>query len=357
MFFCILFFMNSKSVQKKNATDFVAYWKDKGYEKGESQPFWMSLLRDVLCVEKPEQHIIFENQVKIDYTAFIDGIIPESHVLIEQKSRGKDLNKPIRQSDGTLLTPFQQAKRYSAELPYSQRPRWVITCNFQEFYLYDMERPTEEPEVIKLEDLPKEAYRLNFIVNPENEQLKSEMELSIAAGEVVGILYDALLKQYRNPTNEHTLQSLNVLCVRLIFLLYAEDAGVLGDGNMFHDYLSKYDERTSRQALIDLFKVLDQKEEDRDPYLPTDLLSFPYVNGGLFADESIEIPTITDEIRDIILSKASENFDWSDISPTIFGAVFESTLNPETRRSGGMHYTSIENIHKVIDPLFMDELM
>ena len=349
--------MNSKSVQKKNATDFVAYWKDKGYEKGESQPFWMSLLRDVLGVEKPEQHIIFEDQVKIDHTAFIDGIIPESHVLIEQKSRGKDLKKAIRQSDGTLLTPFQQAKRYSAELPYSQRPRWVITSNFDEFFIYDMERPTGEPEVIKLEDLPKEAYRLNFIVDTESETLKREMEISIAAGDLVGVLYDALLKQYKDPTNEQSLRSLNVLCVRLIFLLYAEDAGILSDeGSMFHDYLSKYDERTARQALIDLFHVLDQREEERDPYLPADLLAFPYVNGGLFADETIEIPTITEEILNIILSKASEEFDWSEISPTIFGAVFESTLNPQTRRTGGMHYTSIENIHKVIDPLFLDDL-
>ena len=342
----------NKELQKQNASKFVNYWKEKGYEKGESQPFWLALMRDVLGVENPEQHIIFEDQVKLDHTAFIDGRIPESHVLIEQKSRDKDLRKAIRQSDGSLLTPFQQAKRYSSELPYSQRPRWIVACNFQEFLIYDM----EQPNGIKLNDLPKEAYRLNFIVNSENEQLKREMELSIAAGELVGILYDALLKQYKDPTNEHTLQSLNVLCVRLIFLLYAEDAGVLGDGDMFHDYLAKYDERTSRQALIDLFKVLDQKEEDRDPYLPADLLAFPYVNGGLFADETIEIPTITDEIRSIILSKASEDFDWSDISPTIFGGVFESTLNPETRRAGGMHYTSIENIHKVIDPLFLDSL-
>ena len=354
--FCTLYIMNSKSEQKKNAKEFVDYWKDKGYEKGESQPFWMSLLRDVLGVEKPEQHIIFEDQVKIDHTAFIDGIIPESNVLIEQKSRGKDLRKPIRQSDGTLLTPFQQAKRYSAELPYSKRPRWVITCNFSEFFIYDMERPAGEPEVIKLEELPKEAYRLNFIIDAESEILKREMEISIAAGDLVGVLYDALLKQYKDPTNEQSLRSLNVLCVRLIFLLYAEDAGILGYGQMFHDYLSKYDERTARQALINLFRVLDQKEEERDPYLPADLLVFPYVNGGLFADETIEIPTITEEILGIILLKASEGFDWSEISPAIFGAVFESTLNPETRRSGGMHYTSIENIHKVIDPLFLDDL-
>ena len=111
-----------------------------------------------------------------------------------------------------------------------------------------------------------------------------------------------------------------------------------------------------RKNLIELFKVLDTKLEDRDPYLDADLNQFPYVNGGLFSNENIEIPLFTDEIRDTLLAKASDDFDWSEISPTIFGAVFESTLNPETRRSGGMHYTSIENIHKVIDPLFLNEL-
>ena len=346
----------NKSVQKKNATEFVSYWADKGYEKGECQPFWMSLLRDVLGVEKPEQIISFEDRVKLDNTAFIDGIIPRNHVLIEQKSRGKDLNKPIRQSDGTLLTPFQQAKRYSAEMPYSQRPRWIITSNFTEFYIYDMEQPNGEPEIIKLEDLPKEAYRLNFIVDTENEDLKREMEISIAAGELVGVLYDALLKQYKNPNDEKSLRSLNILCTRIVFLLYAEDADILGTHMMFHDYLARYNSEDLREALISLFRVLDTKIESRDPYLKPALAQFPYVNGGLFADENIEIPIITDEIRDIILSKASEDFDWSDISPTIFGAVFESTLNPQTRRAGGMHYTSIENIHKVIDPLFLDDL-
>lgn len=182
------------------------------------------------------------------------------------------------------------------------------------------------------------------------------MEVSIQAGDIVGLLYDAFLKQYRDPESEKALKSLNVLCVRLVFCLYAEDAGIFGRREMFHDYLASVDTAHMRGALIDLFRVLDQKQEDRDPYLIPELAEFPYVNGGLFADENIEIPMFTDEIRDLILVKASEDFNWADISPTIFGAVFESTLNPETRRSGGMHYTSIENIHKVIDSLFLDDL-
>ena len=340
---------------KKQAKEFANFWTDKGYEKGQSQVFWLTLLNKVLGVDNPEQYISFEDKVMLDHTSFIDGYISATHVLIEQKSRDRDLRKAIRQADGTLLTPFQQAKRYSADLPYSKRPRWIITCNFQEFLIYDMEKPNGEPESILLKNLPKEYYRLQFIVNSQNENIKKEMEISIKAGEIVGILYDALLKQY-NEKDEQELKSLNELCVRLVFCLYAEDSGLFGEKLAFHNYLQGFQVKDTRRALIDLFKVLDTKIEDRDKYLDDELAKFPYVNGGLFANENIIIPHLTDEIIDILLHKASENFDWSEISPTIFGAVFESTLNPETRRSGGMHYTSIENIHKVIDPLFLDNL-
>lgn len=342
--------------QKAAAKAFAAFWKDKGYEKGESQAFWMSLLRDVYGVAHPEQFISFEDQVKLDHTSFIDGYIEATHVMIEQKGLGKDLRKGIRQSDGSVLSPFQQAKRYAAELPYSKRPRWIITCNFAEFLVYDMEKPNGEPEQILLKDLSKEYYRLQFLVDTGNENLKKEMEISLKAGDLVGKLYDAILKQYKNPDDPETLKSLNKLCVRLVFCLYAEDAGIFGKHQMFHHYLKQFQPKDVRKALIELFQVLDTKPEDRDPYMDEELAAFPYVNGGLFADEHIEIPRFTDEIVSLLLHNASEDFDWSGISPTIFGAVFESTLNPETRRSGGMHYTSLENIHKVIDPLFLDDL-
>lgn len=335
--------------------EFAEYWQDKGYEKGESQKFWISLLT-ILGVEHPEQFISFEDQVHLDHTSFIDGYISTTKVLIEQKSSDKDLYKPIKQSDGSLLNPFQQAKRYITELPLSKHPRWVVTCNFQKFCIYDMERPNGEPQEILLKDLEKEYYRLSFLVDTGSELLKKEMEVSIQAGEIVGLLYDAFLNQYIDKTSEDTLKSLNMLCVRLVFCLYAEDAGVFPKHNMFLDYLKHFETVRMRKALIELFEVLNTKPEDRDPYLEPELSAFPYVNGGLFANEKIEIPNFTEDIRELLLTKASEEFDWSEISPTIFGAVFESTLNPETRRSGGMHYTSIENIHKVIDPLFMDEL-
>jgi len=341
--------------RKQAAKSFVEYWKDKGYEKGQSQKFWIAFLRDILGVEKPETIIAFEETVKDIHTNFIDGWIESTKVLIEQKSSSVNLRSAIKQSDGSLLTPFQQALKYNNSRPYSKKARWIITCNFQEFLIYDMEKPTGEPESILLKDLPKEYYRLQFIVEQKSELLHKEEQVSIKAGELVGLLYDALLKQY-NDKDEQELKSLNELCVRVIFCLYAEDSGLFGEKLAFRNYINSFSSKDLRRALIDLFKVLDTKIQDRDKYLDEDLAKFPYVNGGLFSNENIIIPQLTEEIKNIILHNASEEFDWSEISPTIFGAVFESTLNPETRRSGGMHYTSIENIHKVIDPLFLNEL-
>lgn len=345
----------SEQEKKRAAKEFAAFWKDKGYEKGESQKFWMELLGTVYGVDNPSHFIEFEDQVHLDHTSFIDGYIPETKVLIEQKGLGKDLRKPIKQSDGTRLTPFQQAKRYSAELPYSKKPRWIVTCNFSEFLVYDMENPNAEPEQILLKDLPKENYRLNFLTDVKSEHIKREMEVSIKAGELVGKIYDALRKQYREPDSPESLKSLNILCVRLVFCLYAEDADVF-NRLLFYNYLDSFKPNHLRAALLDLFKVLNTPEDERDPYLDEELAAFPYVNGGLFAEEDIEIPQFTEEIKQLLMKDASADFDWSEISPTIFGAVFESTLNPETRRKGGMHYTSIENIHKVIDPLFLNDL-
>ena len=339
--------------QRKAAREFAASWAGRGYEKGESQMFWIQLLSQVYGVENVADFIEFEDQVMLDSTSFIDGYIPATKVLIEQKSQGKDLRKPIRQSDGSLLTPFQQAKRYVLGLPLSRHPRWVVVSNFKEFLVYDMEQPNSEPEQILLENLEKEYYRLQFLVNVRSEHLSREMEVSMQAGEIIGEIYDALLAQYGDNDPE-TLRQLNVLCVRLVFCLYAEDAGIFSR-DQFHDYLVKHDAVMMRTALLQLFEVLNTPVEQRSRFLRDDLKAFPYTNGGLFA-EAVDIPQFTPALCELLLQRASLDFDWSEISPTIFGSVFESTLNPETRRSGGMHYTSIENIHKVIDPLFLDEL-
>lgn len=342
--------------QKKQAKQFIKRWENRGNERQDSQAFWLDLLCSVYGIENPANYISFEDKVMLDHTSFMDAYISKTNVMIEQKGSNKDLNKAIKQSDGSFLTPFQQAKRYSANLPYSQRPRWIITCNFKEFYIYDMEQPNAEAIVIKLADLEKEYYRLEFLVDKDNEHLEREMQISIQAGEIVGDIYNGLIKQYINPESPETLHAINQLIVRLVFCLYAEDAGIFGHKLIFHDYLAQYSTKHFRRALLDLFDVLNTPIDKRGPYLDDDLAQFPYVNGGMFAEVDMEVPNFTDELRTLILDNASSGFDWSSISPTIFGAVFESTLNPETRRSGGMHYTSIENIHKVIDPLFLNDL-
>ena len=345
--------MKTERQQAAAAAAFAQRWKGRGYEKGDSQVFWTELLTEVFGIENPSTIIRYEEQVKVDNTNFIDGHIPSTKVLIEQKSIDKDLRKGIKQSDGSLLNPFQQAKRYAAELPYSERPRWIVTCNFAEFLVYDMEQPNGEPQQILLENLGKEYYRLQFLVDAKSEHLSKEMVVSIEAGKIVGRIYEALLTQYDDNSPE-ALRWLNILCVRIVFCLYAEDAGIFTH-DQFHNFLVTYEAKDLRRALRDLFEVLNTPKEKRSKYLQEELAAFPYTNGGLF-EEEIEIPQFTEELKQTLLQNASLDFDWSDISPTIFGAVFESTLNPETRRSGGMHYTSIENIHKVIDPLFLNDL-
>ena len=340
----------------KKIEAFVERWTGKGDEKGQSQIFWIELLQDVLGVDTPSEVISFENRVKLAHTSFIDAYLPKTHVMIEQKSIIKDLREGIRQSDGSVLNPFQQAKRYSMELPYSLRPRWVVTCNFRSFLIYDMEQPQGEPFELLLENLAKEAHCLRFLVEEKDNKLKHEMEVSIKAGDLVGKIYDAFLRQYNGEETEADLHALNVLCVRIVFCLYAEDAGVF-QKDQFYYYLKDFQPSQMRTALRDLFQVLDTPIAQRDRFLEKKLADFPYVNGSLFRQQPGEtIPPVTEDTAHILLDKASLGFNWSDISPTIFGAVFESTLNPETRRSGGMHYTSIENIHRVIDPLFMDDL-
>lgn len=351
--------MATDTKQRQAAKAFVKDWLGKGYEKGETARFWMDLLGRVYGITNPAQFIQFEVPVKTfakdKGSDFIDAYIPTTKVLIEQKGSHVDLTAKAKQSDGMELTPFQQGWRYAGGLPHNMNPRWIVTCNFNTFEVHNMEAPDAVPEVIQLADLEKEYHRLSFLVDDTNVHLKKELDVSIQAGEIVGVLYDKILAQYKDPTNPESQKALNKLCVRLVFCLYAEDAGIFGTKDMFHDYMSQFEAKDFRKALIELFEVLDTKPEDRDEYMDEDLAAFPYVNGGMFAGE-IEIPRITDEIRTLILQRASDDFDWSLISPTIFGAVFESTLNPETRRAGGMHYTSIENIHKVIDPLFLDEL-
>ena len=345
------------SEQREAARKFYNKWNGKGREDEDARSYWIDILQGVLGMEKVTDRVEFEKKVigADGNTKRIDVYIPETHVLIEQKSLGISLDKPQAGHGG--MTPYEQAKMYDNGLPVSEKARWIITSNFTEIWIYDMDTKKPEANVVKIQlsEMPDRFSMLDFLMNKTVKKVTEEMELSLKAGELVGKIHDRFLEQYNDPMAKKTQNSLNILCVRLVFCLYAEDAGLFGPKDAFSKYIAQYEPKDIRRALLDLFKCLDTPEKERpDLYLPDDLEPFPYCNGGLFANENIVIPKITQEIKDTLLDAAL--FDWSKISPTIFGAVFESTLNPETRRAGGMHYTSIENIHKVIDPLFLDEL-
>lgn len=347
------------NISKDAARRFVETWTGRGHERSESQTFWYQLLHDVFGIDTPANFVKYELPVRLKNAKFIDAYIPSTKVIIEQKSSTEDLRKAKKQSDKEELTPYEQALRYSTGLKYSERPRWIVTCNFKSFLIYDMEKPNGEPFEIKLEDLEREYYLLRFLVEDTETTLRHEKEISIKAGELIGKLYDELRKKYINPDAPETLRSLNILCVRLVFCLFAEDSGLFGDNHgAFYDYLNSHKPSQMRKALIALFDVLNTPYENRDPYDLEDekLAAFPYVNGGLFAASDIEIPNFTADIANLLLFECSAGFDWSGISPTIFGALFEDTMNPETREVGCMHYTSVENIHRVIDPLFLNDL-
>ena len=218
--------------------NFVETWKNRGYEKGETQPFWLSFIRDVLNVEKPENFIKFEVPVKLKHKSFIDAFLPDTKVIIEQKSSNINLEKSQSQSDGEFLSPYEQAQRYGVGLPVSMHPQKIIVCNFREFLIYDMET-LAEPVKILLSELPEKFHAFDFMIDPNKNKIRLELELSLKAGEIVGKLYDALKSQYINPNSEESLQSLNKLCVRLVFCLYAESSGIFGKHKIFRDYLQK----------------------------------------------------------------------------------------------------------------------
>ena len=339
--------------QHKRAQLFAQKWQQKaGYAKYQTQAFWRELLRDVLDMPEASELIQFEAPVQFSakddgsspHTSFVNALLPDARVLIEQKSALHDLSKKTKQVDGSELSSFAQSMRY------------IVICNFKQFEIYDREKPLTKPEIIKLEELPDSLERLSFLTKIDDEQnhlrFAHQIDISAEAAKFVTKLYDLLLAQYtpQDQKSPHALQSLNKLCVRLVLCLYAEDAGLLQTPTQFKALLAPIDPDHIRRELMDLFRVLNTKEDERDP--------FPYIGGSLFQDGDIVIPLFTQEIKDLLLNQgdAGFNFKWRDINPTIFGALFESTLNPETRRQGGMHYTSIENIHKVIDPLFLDAL-
>lgn len=358
--------------RKQIIKEFVDEWTNKGKESGygfikedaNRQPFIDDFLRRVCGVDQPTKYIEYEKDVRVEdnrkkTTKRIDGYIPATKVMWEMKGSNKDLTEEITQSGGIKLTPFKQAWRYSEYLPQEEKPRWIIISNFNEIDIHDMNNPLSDPTVIMLKDLTTKYKSFDFMVDQTAQQIIDEKKLSVAAGDLVAKIYNELSKAYSlhaDLNDERIQKSLNMLIVRLVFLLYADDTGILGSNDIFQHFLERREAQDIRQGLIELFRVLNTPEDDRGEFLSEEFKQFKYVNGGMFSDESVVIPQFTDELQRLIVEDAGRGFNWSSISPTIFGAVFESTLNPETRREGGMHYTSVENIHKVIDPLFLNDL-
>lgn len=346
------------AINHKAAKEFAKRWSGKTWSEDQfARTFWMDLLKSIYDIEYYDtSNVIFEYRTSA--SGKIDLWLRNLSTMVEMKSSGVDLDKPeMRQ--GELKTPFKQVYDYAVSFPRREQPDYLITCNFDKFRVYSRKEHGDinlEDSGIEfsLNDLGNKPEYLSFLVDPQNSRLYHEREISEAAGQLIGKLYDMLRDQYLDPDSEESKHSLNVLCVRLVFCLFCEDAGLFGEMDALYNFLKDVPASNIRLNLQRLFHNLDLPKENRDKYDDA-IKVFPYINGGLFREE-VEIPNFTDAIKEFLLNELSQNVDWSKISPTIFGGIFESTLNPETRRKGGMHYTSPENIHKVIDPLFLNEL-
>lgn len=340
---------------KSRAARFAESWAGRGDEKSDTQQYWRDLLDKVLLIPdtSDRQVLWFERRTALD--GFIDALMVQARVLVEQKSLGVDLDRP-EPRQGTMVTPVEQAKRYSDSLPPSERPSVLITCDFGTFRLYDLEADplarTPQSE-FTLADLPEHINEIGRLFAHEHSRVVQQEKLSVKAGRRVARLHDSLAECFKNPDDPAEHDALAMLTVRLVFCLYAEDANLFRP-DALRDYVAASTPERLGEDLFDLFEVLDTPIGKRRRYLPESLKAFPYVDGGLFADR-IDVPPLTGELRDALL-EISEGFDWSGISPVIFGSLMEETLSHDERRKGGMHYTSVKNIHRLIDPLFLDGL-
>lgn len=340
--------------ETRDTQDFIDRWKTRGHEQQDTQQFWVEFLSGVLHRDDLAKDARFEYPTASG--GRIDLLIPDARLLVEQKGANIDLDKPEPRRH-VMVTPVQQALGYVHDLPFSRKPRWICTCNFREFRIWDLEH---DPDAVKkpfldfqLDDLENNLKYFIELFNPKNSRVYIEQQLSLKASALVAGIHSALYKQYINPDSESSHNALALLTMRIVFCLYAEDAGLF-KLEQFTDYVDETQPDDLREALIQLFRTLDTPFKDRDPYLKDSLRAFPYVDGGLF-EENIEIPNFDRQIKNSIV-EAGRGFDWKGINPVIFGSLMEETLSHAQRRQGGMHYTSPENIHRVIDPLFLDDL-
>ena len=352
---------------------FVNKWKNKGNEKQDTHPFWEGLVECLLGVKHgyycldweqkvPKRALVEENGENPKY---LDCYLITSRCVIEQKSFDVSLDEKRTIIEGKPKNALQQAQWYYDNMNRpddGKKGRYTIACNFQEFRIFDNNHGDTLYETLRLEDLPRRWPYLRRVLMGGETTINDNAQDAAAktASGFVSRLYDLLQKQYRKEElTSDVLHQLNVFCVRVVFCLYADDEEIFDDGQ-FHSFLNAFSVKQLNNKFKWLFIALD-KEKRPESYDP-EILAFPRVNGGLFKNE-VPIPRISEEVKALLLKaseesqmKGKDSFDWSEISPTNFGCIFESTLDPVTREENGMHYTSPENIHRVIDPLFLNDL-
>ena len=318
------------------AASFARKWADAGYEKGETQSFYNDFFR--IFGKRRESVARYEERVKKldDTSGFIDLFWP-GVLIVEQKSAGRDLKKA-----------YEQAGGYFDALPEHDKPRYILTSDFQHFELHDLLQ--RDVIAFRLDQLPEHVEKFGFVLGVASRKFRDQDPANIEAAELVGKLHDSL-RDAGYPRHD-----LERFLVRIVFCLFADDTGVFEPRDILLDFL---EERTREDGtdlgplLARIFQVLNTPEGQRAATLDEDLAAFPYVNGDLFAD-MIWIPDFNAEMREQLLTAC--RFNWSSISPAIFGSLFQSVMAPAERRAQGAHYTTEQNILKVIEPLFLDDL-
>ncbi len=321
---------------RARAAAFAEDWKDAAYEKGETQSFYNAFF-DVFGVQRRSVARYEAHVAKLDNrSGYIDLFWP-GVLIVEQKSAGRDLK-----------AAYEQAGEYFDALPERERPRYILVSDFQTFELHDLDE--RETASFALEDLPAHVEKFGFVMGVQKRTFRDQDPANIEAAELVGRLHDMLAETgYRGRDLERFL-------VRIVFCLFADDTGIFEPRDIFFDFIEA---RTGGDGadlgpwLSQLFQVLDTPEDGRSAALDEDLARFPHVNGALF-DGPLRIPSFDAAMRRALLDAC--RFDWSNISPAIFGALFQSVMDPAERRAQGAHYTTEKNILKVIEPLFMDDL-
>ncbi|MDE0029970.1 MAG: class I SAM-dependent DNA methyltransferase, partial [Deltaproteobacteria bacterium] len=321
---------------RARAAAFADDWKDAAYEKGETQSFYNAFF-DVFGVRRRNVARYEAHVAKLDNrSGFIDLFWP-GVLIVEQKSAGRDLAKA-----------YDQAGEYFDALPERERPRYILVSDFQTFELHDLDE--RESVVFPLADLPAHVEAFGFILGVQRRTFRDQDPANIQAAELVGRLHDALADA------GHRGHDLERFLVRVVFCMFADDTGVFEPRDIFLDFIETRtgeDGSDTGARLAELFWVIDTPEDQRPSTLDEDLARFPYVNGDLFKGH-LRMFSFDAAMRGALLDAC--RFDWSNISPAIFGALFQSVMDPAERRAQGAHYTTEKNILKVIEPLFMDDL-